>query len=152
MDMLTLALALALLAQTESAPPGNEQVRYSIKLPNLEGVKPGDDKGQQLKIASFRWGAAGAGGDSKISAPLPQGNAVVKTEWPWTACQVGASYPSLSLIGGGKHNLLEQVTVSNCGGAWGTPSEGIVFDYAKVTVSGWDPKKKEIIAAEASPR
>ena len=95
--MLTLGLALALLAQAEPAGPGNEQIRHSLKLPNLEGVPAADDKGQQLKIASFRWGSADV---AATGSPPPQGSVIVKTEWPWTACQVGASYPSLSLFGG----------------------------------------------------
>jgi hypothetical protein len=143
--MLTLGLALALLAQTEPAPPGNEQIRYSIALPNLEGVA--DDKGQQLKIASFRWGSEGVGG----SPPAP-GSVIIKTEWPWTACQVGTSYPSLSLFGGAEGYLVEDVTVSKCGSGAGAPVESVTFDYKKVTVGTWDPQKKTIVAGEAKPR
>jgi hypothetical protein len=144
--MLTMALALAMLAQATPAPSGNEQIRYSITLPNLEGV-PADDKGQHLKIASFRWGprqSTSADGAS-MDAPPPQGSVIVKVEYPWTGCQVGASYPSLSLSGGGKRYVVEGVTVSKCG------VESAIFDYEKVTVSTWDPTKKEYVAAEASP-
>lgn len=143
--MLTLGLALALVAQATPAPEGNEQIRHSLKLPNLEGV-PADDKGQQLKIASFRWGSEGVGG----SPPAP-GSVIVKTEWPWTACQVGASYPSLSLFGGAEGYLVEDVTVSKCGSGAGAPVESVTFDYKKVTVGAWDPEKKTIVAAEAKP-
>ena len=62
--MLTLGLALALLAQATPAPEGNEQIRHSLKLPNLEGVPASDDKGQQLKIDSFRWGGEAVGGSA----------------------------------------------------------------------------------------
>jgi hypothetical protein len=148
--MLTLGLALALLAQAEPAGPGNEQIRHSLKLPNLEGV-PADDKGQHLKIASFRWGATGADGAS-MDAPPPQGSVFVKTEWPWTACQVGATYPSLSLSGGGQGYLVENLTVSKCGSGAGAPVESVTFDYQKVTVGTWDPKKREVVAGEAKPR
>ena len=51
--MMTLGLALALFAQDAPAPPVKDPVYYSITLPNLEGVQA-DDKGQRLKIASFR--------------------------------------------------------------------------------------------------
>lgn len=154
--MLTMGLALALFAQATAAPQGNEQIRASVTLPNLEGV-PADDKGQQLKIASFRWGprqststdgTRAAGDDS----PPPQGSVIVKTEWPWTACQVGASYPSLSLFGGREGYLVENVTVSKCGSGAGAPVEIVTFDYEKVTVGAWDPQKKTIVAGEAKPR
>jgi hypothetical protein len=145
--MLTLGFALALLAQATPAPEGNEQIRHSLKLPNLEGVPP-EDKGQRLKIASFRWGAEGVGG----SPPAP-GSVIVKTEWPWTACQVGASYPSLSLYGGGKEGYqVENLTVSKCGSGAGAPVESVTFDYEKVTVGAWDPKTKQVVTGEAKPR
>ena len=145
--MLTLGLALALLAQAEPAPPGNGQIRHSLKLPNLEGVPAADDKGQQLKIASFRWGSEGVGG----SPPAP-GSVIVKTEWPWTACQVGTSYPSLSLFGGAQGYLVEDLTVSKCGSAAGAPVESVTFDYQKLTVGPWDPTKRQVVAGEAKPR
>ena len=145
--MLTLGLALALLAQTEPAPPGNEQIRHSLKLPNLEGVPAADDKGQQLKIASFRWGNGANAG-----APPPQGSVIVKTEWPWTACQVGASYPSLSLFGGKEGYLVENLTVSKCGNVAGAPVESVTFDYQNLTVGTWDPQKRAVVVGEAKPR
>jgi len=155
--MLTLGLALALLAQAEPAPPGNEQIRHSLKLPNLEGVPAADDKGQQLKIASFRWGprqstSADGTGAARDRSPPPQGSVIVKTEWPWTACQVGASYPSLSLFGGAEGYLVEGVTVSKCGSGAGAPVESVTFDYEKVTVGTWDPQKRQVVVGEAKPR
>jgi hypothetical protein len=145
--MLTLGLALALAAQATAAPEGNQQIHGSVKLPNLEGV-PAEDKGQRLKIASFRWGAEGVGG----SPPAP-GSVIVKTEWPWTACQVGTTYPSLSLYGGGKEGYqVENLTVSKCGSVAGAPVESVTFDYQKVTVGTWDPTKKAIVAGEPKPR
>ena len=144
--MLTLGLALALLAQAEPAPPGNEQIRHSLKLPNLEGVPP-EDKGQQLKIDSFRWGAEGVGG-----SPPAQGSVIIKTEWPWTACKVGTTYPSLSLSGGDQGYLVEGLTVSKCGDVAGAPVESVIFNYEKVTVGTWDPQKRQVVAGEAKPR
>jgi hypothetical protein len=136
-------LGLALLAQS-AAPPGNEQIRHSIILPQGQSTtdKQGAaGKGEHLDFESFRWGPrqpASADG----SAPA-QGSVIVKLEKPWTSCQVGAAFPSLVLIGGGKHHLLEEVTVSSCGGDAAKPEEGITFAYGKVTVSDWDSKKKE---------
>lgn len=120
--MLIMGLAVALLAQAEPAPPGNEQIRYSLSLPNLEGTK--DDKGQHLKIASFTWG-----GGASAGAPPSPGSVNIKTEYPWTACKVGATYPSLSLSGGGTRYQVEDVTVSKCS------RDSAVFDYKKATVS-----------------
>ena len=145
--MLTLGLALALLAQAQPAPPGNEQIRHSLKLPNLEGVPAADDKGQQLKIGSFRWGGEGVGG-----SPPAQGSVIIKTEWPWTACKVGTTYPSLSLSGGGQGYLVEGLTVSKCGDVAGAPIESVTFDYQKVTVGTWDPQKRQVVAGEPKPR
>jgi hypothetical protein len=145
--MLTLGLALALLAQATPAPEGNEQIRHSLKLPNLEGVPASDDKGQQLKIDSFRWGSEGVGG----SPPAP-GSVIIKTEWPWTACQVGATYPSLSLSGGGGGYLVEDLTVSKCGDVAGAPVENVTFDYQKVTVGTWDAQKRQVVTGEPKPR
>ncbi len=145
--MLIMGLALALVAQATAAPEGNDQIRHSLKLPNLEGVPAADDKGQQLKIDSFRWGSEGVGG-----SPPAQGSVIIKTEWPWTACQVGATYPSLSLYGGGAGYLVEDLTVSTCGSVAGAPVDSATFDYKKVTVGTWDPTTKSIVAAEAKPK
>ena len=145
--MLTLGLALAMLAQATPAPEGNEQIRHSLKLPNLEGVPAADDKGQQLKIDSFRWGSEGVGG-----SPPAQGSVNIKTEWPWTACKVGTTYPSLSLSGGDQGYLVEGLTVSKCGDVAGAPVESVIFDYQKVTIGTWDPQKRQVVAGEAKPR
>jgi hypothetical protein len=139
--MLILGLALALAAQATAAPEGNQQIHGSVKLPNLEGPGTPEDKGQRLKIGSFTWGSEGVGG----SPPAP-GSVVIKTEWPWTACKVGATYPSLSLYGGAQGYLVEDLTVTKCG------SESAAFDYKKVTVGAWDAAKKSIVAAEAKPQ
>jgi len=148
--MLILGLALALAAQATAAPEGNQQIHGSVKLPNLEGVK--DDPGQRLKIASFRWAATGGGGASTTGAPPPQGSVIIKTEWPWTACQVGATYPSLSLTGGGGAGyLVENLKVSKCGTVEGAPVDSAVFDYEKVTVGTWDAAKRTVVTAEPKP-
>ena len=128
--MLTLGLALALVAQDAPAPPVKDPVYYSITLPNLEGTKA-ESKSESMKIGSFRWGSEGTDG-----SPAPQGTIIVKVEYPWSSCQVGANYPSLSLAGGGKRYLVQDVTISNCDG---TPAQSVTFDYKNVTVS--EPQK-----------
>ena len=129
--MLVLATTLALLAQATPAPQGNEQIRYSITLPNLEGTK--GQKSESMKVGSFSWGSEGTGG-----SPPPQGSVIVKVETPWSSCEVGANYPSLSLAGGGKRYEVKDVTISNCDGA---PAQAVTFDYKNVAVT--EAKAKE---------
>jgi len=75
-----------------------------------------------------------------VEAPLAQDGSLViaATGMP---CRIGARYPSLTLVGGGKSYLMEDVQVADC--AASGPSEQITFVYGKVKVRGWDPKKKE---------
>ena len=70
--------------------------------------------------------------------PRGEGSVWIRVSTPWAACRVGARYPSLSLSGGAKTYELEDVTVAGCGAG-----EEVAFNYKKVTVRGWDPKKKE---------
>jgi hypothetical protein len=59
-------------------------------------------------------------------------------------CNVGARYPSITLTGGGKSYLLQDVQIADCGGGSAAgPTEEITFVYGKVRVRAWDPKKKE---------
>jgi len=81
-----------------------------------------------------------------LTKPLDRGSVNVKVKFPWAACRVGAHYPSLELGGGAERYVLQDVTVSGCGGSGGTsegPEESITFVYGKLGVRGWDPKKKE---------
>ena len=56
--MLTLGLALALVAQDAPAPPVKDPVYYSITLPNLEGTKA-ESKSESMKIGSLATPAEG---------------------------------------------------------------------------------------------
>ena len=79
------------------------------------------------------------------SAPAQAGAVRVKVKMPWRACRVGARYPTLELGGGGKAYVLHDATVASCGpsgDADDRPTEEVAFNYAKVEVRGWDPKKK----------
>jgi hypothetical protein len=58
-------------------------------------------------------------------------------------CRIGARYPSLSLSGGGKDYLLQDVRVAACGDTAAGPEEQITFVYGRVTVRGWDPKSRQ---------
>lgn len=89
--------------------------------------------------------------------PLATGSVWVRVASPWTACRVGARYPSIELGDGAARYVLQDVTVASCGGsrdADDRPTEEVAFYYnkiafnyasspAKVQVRGWDPKKKE---------
>ena len=131
--MLTLGLSLALFAQATSAPPGNDQIYYSI---TLQDQKKGEAaKSQSMKIGSFAWGAG-----EPMDSPPPTGSVIVKVELPWTECEVGANYPSLSLAGGGKRYAVQDVTISKCEGS---PAESVTFDYKSVAVKAADAPKKE---------
>ena len=105
----------------------------SITLPNLEGAKTEEAKSESMKIGSFSWANLGAG-----DSPPPQGSVIVKVEYPWSSCEVGANYPSLSLAGAGKPYVVQDVTISNCEGK---PAQSVTFDYKNVTVS--EAQKKE---------
>jgi hypothetical protein len=74
------------------------------------------------------------------STPPPRGSLTVLASGP---CQVGTRYPSMTLNGGGKSYVLQEVRVADCGTATAGPEEQITFVYGKVTVRGWDPQKKE---------
>lgn len=129
--MLTLGLSLALLAQATAAPPNNDQIYYSI---TLQGDKKADaPKSQSMKIGSFAWGAG-----EPMDSPPPTGSVIVKVELPWTECEVGANYPSLSLSGGGNRYQVQDVTISKCEGS---PAESVTFDYKSITVRAADAPK-----------
>jgi hypothetical protein len=80
-------------------------------------------------------------------SPPPKGSLRVKVKFPWSACEVGRKYPSLELAGGDKRYLLEDVAVSNCGGAAAGEDvrelQEVTLTYQKIQVRGWDPQKKE---------
>ena len=75
-------------------------------------------------------------------APPPSGSFRVKVRYPWSDCRVGAHYPSLTLNGGGKSYLLQDVQVADCGDS-AAPTGQITFVYGKATVRGWDSEKME---------
>jgi hypothetical protein len=69
--------------------------------------------------------------------PQGEGSVWIRVSTPWSACRVGARYPSLSLGGGAKAYVLEDVTVAGCGAG------EVALAYKKVKVRAWDPAKKE---------
>lgn len=79
----------------------------------------------------------------QVTRPLAKGSVWIRVATPWSACRVGARYPSLELAEGAQAYTLEDVTVASCGDADDRPTEEVAFYYNKVTVRGWDPKRKE---------
>jgi len=85
-------------------------------------------------------------GWNTVSKPLDRGSVRVKVKFPWVGCVVGTRYPSIELGDGAKRYVLQDVTVASCGGSRAAddrPTEEVAFYYNKVTVRGWDPKKKQ---------
>ena len=79
----------------------------------------------------------------RLTSPLPA-NGSLTVQASSGSCSVGARYPSLTLTGGGKSYLLQDVQIADCGGgSAASPTEEITFVYGKVRVRAWDPKKKE---------
>jgi hypothetical protein len=72
-------------------------------------------------------------GGTAAQAPLQKGSVWVRVSSPWSACRVGARYPSLELAGGGKTYVMRDVTVSSCGGSSGgvSPDE-VAFSYQSI--------------------
>jgi hypothetical protein len=103
--------------------------------------------GQQLAIESFQWGPRQTtslterGGHSMLGAsdrgtvPGGPGSLVVKGALP--GCTVGQRYGGMQFAASGLRYELKDVVISNC-----APGQ-VTLGYAKVTVRGWDPKKKE---------
>jgi len=75
--------------------------------------------------------------DGQMAKPADKGSVWVRVATPWSACRVRARYPSLELGGGRQAYRFEDAVVTGCA------PDGASFDYAKVTVRGWDPRPKQ---------
>lgn len=73
----------------------------------------------------------------RLARPLARGSVWIRMATPWTACRAGARFTGIALVDGAARYQLGDVVVTGC--AVG----GASLDYAKVTVRGWDPAKKE---------
>ena len=72
-----------------------------------------------------------------VSKPLDRGSVRVKVRFPWLDCRVGATFPDATLDDAAGRNSFSEVTVTRC------DNDAVTLSYAKVTVRGWDPAKKE---------
>ena len=71
------------------------------------------------------------------SPPASAGSLRVKVRFPWLDCRVGATFPDATLDDAAGRNSFSEVTVTRC------DNDDVTLSYAKVTVRGWDPAKKE---------
>ncbi|MEP6983462.1 MAG: hypothetical protein ABI853_07440 [Sphingomicrobium sp.] len=83
-----------------------------------------------------------------VAQPLDRGAVRVKVKFPWLDCKVGAAFPDAVLQNDAGRYEFKEVMITSCatapsasGGA--SPADEVSFNYAKVTVRGWDPAKKE---------
>ena len=155
----TLAAAAA-LATTLAATPASAALNAFLKIggtpaPTTAAARTGHK--DWIEVSSWSWGTsnsrkgwdgsikgrreAAAPSMSDIASPTPPppgaGTLRVKVRFPWTDCRVGATFPDATLDDAAGRNSFSEVTVTRC------DSDAVTLSYAKVTVRGWDPAKKE---------
>lgn len=163
------AAALGASAGAAAAPPRVVSAEVFLKLPGAEGggqievqsyqwgtanAVPADKKSKHFDewaveiedsqsddgewIAEVeRPQSAGGSAQKTLAFPnlLERGSLVVKGNFP--NCTVGAAFPDALLESATARFELKDVVVAGCA------LDGVHLYYAKVTVRGWDPKKKE---------
>ena len=140
---ITLAAAAA-LAATLAATPASAALNAFLKLdkPPSSAAARGRHDGW-IEVTSWSWGTSNGrkGWDGSIKgrdAPPPgAGSLRVKVRFPWRDCRVGATFPDATLDDAAGRNSFSEVTVTRC------DPDAVTLSYAKVTVRGWDPAKKE---------
>lgn len=133
--------------QTTSADGSRSRSEGDPDRPVIAGSVPNTTTSKRqhgAETISKEWGgAAGAREHDKRttwverSAPAAKGSVWIRVATPWAACRAGARYPMIELGDGKASYRLSDVVVTGC------DAGGASLDYAKVTVRGWDPAKKE---------
>jgi hypothetical protein len=72
-----------------------------------------------------------------VSKPLDRGAVRVKVNFPWLDCRIGSAFPDAVLQNDAGRYELKDVVITACA------ANGVSLDYAKVTVRGWDPERKQ---------
>ena len=155
---------LCALAAAALAAPAVAASNYYLHLDDGKGgsaaARASGGHKDWIEILSWSWGAtnsakygavSGAHRDDGVAAPaekrqhgwmpsnrpLDSGGLRVKVKFPWLDCKVGAAFPDATLQNDAGRYALKDVQVTSCA------ADSVGLDYAKVTVRGWDPKKKE---------
>ena len=151
-----LTLAAAATLATFAATPASAALNAFLKIggtpaPTTSAARAGHK--DWIEVTSWSWGTSNArkgwdgsikgrkGWDGSIKgrdAPPPgAGTLRVKVRFPWLDCRVGATFPDATLDDAAGRNSFSEVTVTRC------DPDAVTLSYAKVTVRGWDPAKKE---------
>ncbi len=72
-----------------------------------------------------------------VAKPLDRGAVRVKVKFPWLDCKVGAAFPDAELQNDAGRYEFKDAIITGCA------ADAVSLNYAKVTVRGWDPAKKE---------
>jgi hypothetical protein len=72
-----------------------------------------------------------------VAKPLDRGAVRVKVKFPWLDCKVGAAFPDAMLQNDAGRYEFKDAIITGCA------PDSVSLNYAKVTVRGWDPAKKE---------
>ena len=72
-----------------------------------------------------------------VSKPLDRGAVRVKVKFPWLDCRAGGAFPDAVLQNDAGRYEFKDAIITGCA------ADGVSLNYAKVTVRGWDPAKKE---------
>ncbi|MEG3153751.1 hypothetical protein [Sphingomonas sp. RB1R13] len=152
---ITLAAA-ATLAATFAATPASAALNAFLKIggtpaPTTSAARSGHK--DWIEVSSWSWGTSNGrkGWDGSIKgrkgwdgtikgrdAPPPgAGELRVKVRFPWTDCRVGATVPDATLDDAAASYAFSSVVVTRC------DPDAVTLSYAKVTVRGWHPAKKE---------
>ena len=164
-----LAVAAAALATPAIAAASDSYLTFGPVTGAQADARKGHDK--WIEVESWSWGATRKGWDGTIKgnatssakfgaisgahrddsvdaradaalavplgAPLERGSVRVKVKFPWLDCRVGAAFPDAVLQNAAGRYELKEVLISGCA------ADGVALNYAKVTVRGWDPAKKQ---------
>ena len=156
-------LTLCALTAAAMAAPAAAASDFYLKLGPVKGEELDERKGRENKIEvlSSEFGTARKGWDGtikgrgardsgsgmptgkrqhgwvKVSQPLDQGNLRIKVKFPWIGCRVGAAYADAVVEDGAGRVELTDVIIADCA------ADAVELNYAKVTVRGWDPAKKQ---------
>jgi len=157
--------AALILPQAAAAGPVIDNEGHAYLTTTLMG-QHATGKNERLEVESWQWGATRSGGNNQLklddsagasqpatfnpysikklsdsssptfAKPLPRGSLTVKGKLP--GCAVGQRYAGMQFAGGGMAYQLSDVVITSCG-----PGQ-VTMNYAKVTVKGWNPEKKEL--------